>query len=256
MVETAPKLLGDRPQPAVIDLGCGNGDFLHGFGKALGGQPLLTGIDISSDLLDAGRRRFPDIEFIKGDLRQAPSLCRGRRFDAVCLLGTHSIFDDVESWLDPVVALAAPHGIGFVLGLFNPHDFDTVTRWRRSPTLEWQSGGYNCWSQLSVSRRLRELDCGFEFTEILFDTSFIDSLPSDYPMTFRRVKLEDGKTRVANGLQLLCNYYLLTVQPRANSGQLSAGARHKARLFRSAINLASSMRRILRSRRLLPKKKD
>jgi SAM-dependent methyltransferase len=245
MLEVAPKLLGERPRLTIVDLGCGTGGFLHSFAGAFGGQTSLTGVEISAELVRAGRSRYPEIEFICGDLRDASHLCSDRRFDAVCMLGTHSIFQDVASWLETVVTLIAPHGLGFVLGLFNAEPFDAVIRWRRSPGMEWQDGGYNYWSCLTVANHLKSLQCGFQFKEILFDPDFVDSLPADYPMTFRRATLADGVTRVVNGLQLLCTYYLLTIEPGNRSGGLSSRGKAAARLMRGATAVPALVRRLL-----------
>jgi len=256
MLDVGPKRLGDRPCPSVVDLGCGSGEFLHSFAGALGGPASLTGVEISPELVRVGRSRYPEIDFICGDLRDAAHLCSGRSFDAVCMLGTHSIFQDVGSWLETVVTLAAPHGLGFILGLFNADPFDALIRWRRAEAMQWQDGGYNYWSCATVARQLKRLECGFQFKEILFDPGFVDSLPADYPMTFRRATLADGIPRVVNGLQLLCRYYLLTIEPGARSGELTSRGRAAARLMRSALSVASSLRGIVSSRRLLAKKKD
>jgi ubiquinone/menaquinone biosynthesis C-methylase UbiE len=222
VLDVAPAHVQGRANPSALDLGCGSGEFLAALGAAVQGKVALHGLDASPELLARGRERYPDIEFIQGDLRHARERCGERSFDAVFLLGTHSIFDDVDSWLHAVVAVTAHGGAAYILGLFNPDNFDTVIKWRRSSERDWSIGGYNCWSIETVSSSLKRLECAYEFRKVLFDTSFIDSLDPGYAMTFRRARLDDGAEHVVNGLQLFCNYYLLIIRPGEASQRLSA----------------------------------
>ncbi len=55
---------GDR----ILDLGCGLGD-LYGYIQSVGLDVQYTGIDINADLVNAARNRFPETEFIVGDIQ-------------------------------------------------------------------------------------------------------------------------------------------------------------------------------------------
>lgn len=204
LLDLAPRYLPKNQ--SVMDLGCGCGDFLAAFGNASGGS--LTGLDQSKEMLELGRKKHPRIEFIRGDIRKAHKL--KRNFDAVFMTSTHSIFPDIDSWLYPITRIT--DGAAFVLGLFNPEPFDTITRWRKHGGA-WSEGGYNLWSVRSVAEHLDRLNCKHEFIQLDMDTSFIESLPSDYPMTFRRATM-GGPHHLVNGLQLFCTYYLLVITPQ------------------------------------------
>jgi SAM-dependent methyltransferase len=193
----------------LVDLGCGNGSFLAG-ARAKFPYAVLYGLDISRELLTVARKEHPNIDFIQGDIRRARRVL-GRQFDATFMIGTHPIFEDLESWIDPLVEITS--GTAYVVGQFNPEAFDTRITWRKFPDVQWRSGGYNFFSKPTVSAYLEKRGCAASFQEFLIDTSFISTLPADYPMTFRTVQA-DGAQYVVNGLQLFCSYFLLTVKPR------------------------------------------
>jgi len=193
----------------LVDLGCGDGSFLAA-ARAKFPYAALYGLDISEQLIAAGKRAHPDINFIQGDLREARRVL-GRRFDVTFLIGTHPIFDDVESWIDPLVEITS--GTAYVVGEFNPEGFDTRVAWRKYPSKGWRTGGYNFFSKHTISDYLEKAGCVSSFREFPIDTSFIATLPADYPMTFRTVQ-SDGAQYLVNGLQLFCSYFLLTVTPR------------------------------------------
>ncbi len=76
---------GMATDDTLLDVGCGFGDFsawLEGQGIAV----KYTGIDLSAELLEEGRRRYPEIELHEGDLFEFnPSTAS---YDWVTLSGT------------------------------------------------------------------------------------------------------------------------------------------------------------------------
>jgi ubiquinone/menaquinone biosynthesis C-methylase UbiE len=69
LVEAFVRLSGLKPGTRVADLGCGSGAFTHRL-KAAGYD--CVGLDISAKFVELGRRKFPDIEFIAGDVERLP----------------------------------------------------------------------------------------------------------------------------------------------------------------------------------------
>jgi ubiquinone/menaquinone biosynthesis C-methylase UbiE len=69
LVEAFVRLSGLKPGTRVADLGCGSGAFTHLLKRA--GYDCV-GLDISAKLVELGRRKFPDIEFIAGDVEHLP----------------------------------------------------------------------------------------------------------------------------------------------------------------------------------------
>jgi SAM-dependent methyltransferase len=83
-----------RPQAeSVLELGCGTGAILAGFGSALA----LTGVDLSDEMLEYARRRCPTARFIEGDIT---SFSLGERFDVIiCVFDTLNHVTTFEAWL-------------------------------------------------------------------------------------------------------------------------------------------------------------
>jgi trans-aconitate methyltransferase len=71
-----------RPQAGemILDLGCGTGD-LTDFIRRSGAEVL--GVDAAPEMIAAARGKFPEIDFVLGDVLALESVCGGRRFDAV-----------------------------------------------------------------------------------------------------------------------------------------------------------------------------
>jgi ubiquinone/menaquinone biosynthesis C-methylase UbiE len=73
--------LSENARPAVLDLGCGNGQLLEFF-KEKGLACDYTGVDFSAALLAVARRQNPEATFIQGDVNRLSTLVSGR-FDFV-----------------------------------------------------------------------------------------------------------------------------------------------------------------------------
>ncbi len=93
------------PRAAILDIGCGFGAPIAAHLIAQGHA--VTGLDTSAPLLGMARARFPDGEWIEGDMRD---LALGRRFDG--LLAWDSFFhlghDDQRRMVPRFAAHAAP----------------------------------------------------------------------------------------------------------------------------------------------------
>ena len=68
------------PGGPILDLGCGAGEPLAGYVLSSGFD--LTGIDYSLPMLDLARTRYPEAEWIHGDMRDVRSLLH-RHFDGI-----------------------------------------------------------------------------------------------------------------------------------------------------------------------------
>jgi SAM-dependent methyltransferase len=72
----------------VLDAGCGTGRVAIELGRR---GHHVVGVDMDPGMLDAARRKAPDLAWVEGDLAD-PSLTLGRRFDIVVLAGNVLIF--------------------------------------------------------------------------------------------------------------------------------------------------------------------
>lgn len=66
------------PNPEVLDVGCGSGDPISGYLISKGCR--LTGMDIAPGMLAIANERFPEAEWLLGDMRQ---LSLDRQFDGI-----------------------------------------------------------------------------------------------------------------------------------------------------------------------------
>jgi ubiquinone/menaquinone biosynthesis C-methylase UbiE len=122
------RLSGLKSGARVADLGCGSGTFtalLAGAGYA------CVGLDLSSQLLAVGHRKYPDIEFVEGDIERLPF--PDASFDGVMLSGVVHHFPDPSRCAAEVFRVLRPHGrfVAFDPNRKNP--FMWLYRDRASP---------------------------------------------------------------------------------------------------------------------------
>jgi SAM-dependent methyltransferase len=150
-----------RQPLSVLDVGCGFGD-LAGFCEA-GGRPVAyTGIDLSPELIAAGRRAAPgrDLRVWDWDLQGAPG-----RFDLVLASGLfHHRLVDSEGFIRRMLRrFAAAARMGFAV------NFMSSTAERRYPHLHYAEPAIMLAEGLALSRRvlLRHDYMPFEFTLVV-----------------------------------------------------------------------------------------
>jgi len=123
--ELIATLLGafDRYRPDardVLELGCGTGAVLAGLGSGYS----LTGIDLSSRMLERARRRCPEARLLEADITRFEL---DETFDAViCVFDTLNHVTSLEGW-ETVVSKVAQHLRDGGLFFF---DLNTVGRLR------------------------------------------------------------------------------------------------------------------------------
>lgn len=120
--------IGMQAGDSVLDVGCGFGDFADYLAKQ-GKSVRFTGIDLSEELLEEGRKRYSDISLISGDLYDFdPS---PESFDYVTLSGAlNRNLDDNGNYARSVIRRmfdACRKGIAFNL-LDSRHQW-TNSRW-------------------------------------------------------------------------------------------------------------------------------
>lgn len=93
-----------RPGQRVLELGCGTGDLLNALEPAHG-----VGVDLSANMVDIARRRFPHLEFVQGDIEDAELLASlGGPFDVIVLSDTIGYLDDCAQTLENLHRLCTP----------------------------------------------------------------------------------------------------------------------------------------------------
>jgi len=89
-------------KPRILDIGCGMGEPIASW--LIGRGARVTGLDSSPAMIALARARFPDHEWIVGDMR---ALDLGRRFDG--LIAWHSFFHLSPEDQEPMFPRFAAH---------------------------------------------------------------------------------------------------------------------------------------------------
>jgi SAM-dependent methyltransferase len=132
-------LLGERENPALLDLGCGSGEHLG----LLSRQGIrCTGIDISGDMLAQARERFPEgIEFIRASMTD---IDYEEAFDIVIsLFGSFNYLindAEIDSMLRKIRRALRPGGAG-ILEIWNSPPIQKISEKDIGPVSTTTHGG-------------------------------------------------------------------------------------------------------------------
>jgi ubiquinone/menaquinone biosynthesis C-methylase UbiE len=128
LIDAFVELSGLAPGARVADLGCGSGTFTALLARR--GYDCV-GLDISTKLLVVGRRKYPGIEFVEGDIERLPF--HDASFDGVLLSGVVHHFPDPSRCAAEVCRVLRPQGrfVAFDPNRRNP--FMWLYRDRASP---------------------------------------------------------------------------------------------------------------------------
>jgi ubiquinone/menaquinone biosynthesis C-methylase UbiE len=112
-VRIARLLLGLGPGDKVLDVACGPGNFAREFGRAVGDDGLVAGIDASRTMLeravsDLEAAGLSNVALIMGDAAELPF--RDGAFDGVCCFAALHLFAEPFAALDQMRRTLAPGG--------------------------------------------------------------------------------------------------------------------------------------------------
>ena len=212
LARQAGPFLNRHPKPRVLDVGCATGDLLHYFGT-LFPHAELFGFDFLKKLLDRAKKEVKNAQFFQIDITKRSTLPRSK-YDAIFMVGVHSIFDDYKSWLDNLLWLLNDGGTIFVMGTFNPEPVDVLIKTRDVSQFEpdsWQSG-WNLFSIKTISRHLDRRKAQYQFIPFELPIDIKKNLKD--PLRSWTEKLENGKRMVINGTQLRHTVYVLKISKR------------------------------------------
>jgi len=207
IVKEAAPFIENIDKPSILDVGCATGDFLW-YLSGLYPSVKFTGLDVMPELIERAKKEVPTANFILGNINTAEGLPSGK-FDAVFMLGVHSIFDDFEPCFNNFLKLIKDGGRGYIFGIFNPSDLDVLVKARRSGDNGAWEAGWNLFSKRTVSKFLEDRSYAHTFKDwaIAID---LPPNPQDHlrSWTFR---LADGSRMIVNGMQLLHYFSLLEI---------------------------------------------
>ena len=122
------ELLGDVSGKHVLHLLSGTGEMTEELVE-LGA--LVTGVELSSEAIEAARQHAPDLAYIHADLSELPVELRRSRFDLVLAGEALDVVDDLDQWLAGIASSLKPGGR---LLLYDHHPVsaavDALGHWR------------------------------------------------------------------------------------------------------------------------------
>ena len=106
-------LLGLGPSDGVLDVACGTGNFSRDFGRTVGDEGLVVGIDVSQTMLaravsDTRAAALDNVAHVRGDAQELPFV--ESAFDAVCCFAALHLFADPMRALDRMTDVLTPGG--------------------------------------------------------------------------------------------------------------------------------------------------
>jgi SAM-dependent methyltransferase len=106
-------LLGLSPGDGVLDVACGTGSFSRDFGRAVGAEGIVVGIDASRPMLEravseARMAGLDNLAFVHGDAAALPF--RDASFDAVCCFAALNLFAEPFKALEHMARVLTPGG--------------------------------------------------------------------------------------------------------------------------------------------------
>ena len=90
------KIVNEANYSIILDVGCAGGEFSNKISNIFP-QAKITGIDIYSNAIEYGKRRYPHIKFIQADAHRIPS--NDNSFDLVVC------YETIEHLVEPLKAL-------------------------------------------------------------------------------------------------------------------------------------------------------
>jgi ubiquinone/menaquinone biosynthesis C-methylase UbiE len=97
----------------VLDVGCGTGNFTRDFGRSVGDDGLVVGLDVSQTMLsravrDTRAAGLEQVAYVRGDAQDLPFV--DHSFDAVCCFAALNLFADPYAALDSFTRVLTPGG--------------------------------------------------------------------------------------------------------------------------------------------------
>ena len=107
----AKKLIGTNPAPAILDVATGTGDLAHAMAGIPGSK--VQGFDLSGNMLEIARKKYPEITFKQGYAEKLPY--EDASFDIVCAGFGARNFENLSQGLREFHRVLKPGGHALVI---------------------------------------------------------------------------------------------------------------------------------------------
>jgi len=146
-----------KPGATLLDIGCATGELVHYLKEILPKFGLMTGIDVSADMIMQAKAKVKGADFLSGSILDN-EFFEENKYDVVCCSGVLSIFDDVTIPIANSIKCLKPYGQSIFFGPFNSDPIDVVMQYRYANETEkvWLKG-LNIFSQVTVENILKDL---------------------------------------------------------------------------------------------------
>jgi SAM-dependent methyltransferase len=191
---------------SIVDFGAATGTFVNYLVDELPDED-IKGLEYLSDLVDYGRRSYPNINLEQASILDKDSLPQCS-VDIITVLGVISIFDDLQSIVANLSYWVKPGGKLIFHGMFNPYNVDVYIKYRTPGTRPGHlEAGWNIISQSTFEGILKSFGCkSLKFHEFNIGVDILQN-PSD-PLRSWTEKLHDGSRQIVNGLFLKQPQYI------------------------------------------------
>ena len=190
---------------SIVDIGCATGDFLTLSANRFE-HSVLSGVDISKKLIELakGRASSKDIEFICEDFWKNSELLE--KYDVVTCFAVSGYFEDIETFLNPLVQIVGSHGRLFIQGLFNQNDVYVRTNWRTKDS-NWEPG----LNQLPLKATINFLkESGFQTS--WKEVQIMEIIDKNIAFPHRAFSSKHPDFSLENGCNMLLNDVLISAQ--------------------------------------------
>jgi len=211
VLKTALAFSGSIPA-TVLDVGCAAGEFPYYLVRVLENS-VVHGVDVLPELVQKARTLVPNATFSIGSVLDKDDI--DQQYEMVFLVGVHSIFDDINSWLNNLIAWTSPGGTIVIFGLVNPHPVDVFIQARsHGSSPDHREPGWNNFSRATFEEVFdanEEVD-GYSFTDFVIP---IDLAPhEDDPLRSWTEMHPDGTRYIVNGLGLLHDFKTICIRKK------------------------------------------
>ena len=194
----------------VLDVGCANGDLIS-FLVRQHPEWKYTGIDISTDLINLAREKFPTINWLVGSATKLPIDFK-HQFDLVTCFGVLGIFDEVDAiqMFNELIKSTKLGGEIIVFSQFNEMDADTQISHRKYNKNGKHNGWEKGWNNYSKKTIHLWLDTKVKKIEFFNFSLSLDLNPRVDLVRSWTIEI-DKERRLTNGLKVLIDLKFLKI---------------------------------------------